>query len=269
MFMPQRITKKKLQIELDKLISAKKVVSYSGSEPIYALGGHGTYLQNTVKRRKITQKKLRSIHTYVKMLQKVPQVSLIGLSGSCTMGNATKSDDVDIFIIARPGRLWTARLIAVLLAYVYGVKRQRNVQKAPNKVCLNMFFDAMDMGVPVYKQNAYTGHEVLQMKPLSKWVDPDELSAEYRKREAQTYTAFIVANKWVYSLFPNAKNRGRGTAKKTDTKAPIGLATIFERMIKSLQLWKINKHKTTEIITDTQLWFFPKDFQKKVRNIIS
>jgi hypothetical protein len=38
-----------------------------------------------------------------------------------------------------------------------------------------------------------------------------------------------------------------------------------ELVLKTLQLSYINRHRTTEIITDTQLWFFPRDFEKKLR----
>jgi len=40
----------------------------------------------------------------------------------------------------------------------------------------------------------------------------------------------------------------------------------FELFIKKLQLYFINKHKTNEIVTDTQLWFHPVDFNKKIKN---
>ena len=41
-------------------------------------------------------------------------------------------------------------------------------------------------------------------------------------------------------------------------------ADDLESKLKKLQLQLINKHKTTELITDSQLWFHPDDFEKKL-----
>ena len=38
-----------------------------------------------------------------------------------------------------------------------------------------------------------------------------------------------------------------------------------ESVLKKLQLFSINKHKTSELITDSQLWFHPEDFEKKIK----
>ena len=38
-----------------------------------------------------------------------------------------------------------------------------------------------------------------------------------------------------------------------------------ESVLKKLQLFSINKHKTSELITDSQLWFHPEDFENKIK----
>jgi len=45
------------------------------------------------------------------------------------------------------------------------------------------------------------------------------------------------------------------------------LAEGIETLIKNLQLMLINRHKTSEIITDTQLWFFPDDYELKIHEL--
>ena len=39
----------------------------------------------------------------------------------------------------------------------------------------------------------------------------------------------------------------------------------IESIFKKVQLSLINRHRTTEIITSTQLWFHPDDFEKKIK----
>ena len=44
----------------------------------------------------------------------------------------------------------------------------------------------------------------------------------------------------------------------------IWICDSFEFVLKYFQVALIRKHRTTEVITDTQLWFHPEDFEKKI-----
>ncbi|EKE14160.1 MAG: hypothetical protein ACD_12C00652G0001 [uncultured bacterium] len=134
-----------------------------------------------------------------------------------------------------------------------------------NKVCLNLFFDERDLKVPRFKQTEFVGHEVLQMKPI---VVKDNI-----------YERFLEANQWVYKLFPNAILPVIPAPDRSRGQAPAGIQNyrldprlhgddifnFIESQLKKFQLRSINKHKTTEIITPSQLWFHPDDFEKKIK----
>lgn len=213
------------------------------------------------KRQAITLKKLKQwrFRVYLKLLSLLPQIKLIGLSGSLAMQNAKEDDDIDLFIITAKNRLWTARLAAVFLAIVLGLKRPRGVKKAPNRVCLNLFFDLADLAVPKPKRSEFVAHEVLQMKPL---VDKDN-----------TYIRFLQANRWVYRFFPNGERLSSKLKFKIQNLKFLLLIfnlinDSFELIFKKLQLYFIKKHRTTELITATQLWFHPEDFEKRLTSNI-
>jgi predicted nucleotidyltransferase len=237
-----------------------------------------------------SQKKLQNwrFRVYVKLLSFFPQIKLVGLSGSLAMMNAGKNDDIDLFIITAKKRLFTGRIIALFLAEVFGLRKKfgKN-KKSPKifrfypmkadladlseKVCLNLFFDESDLVVPEFKRNAYVAHEVLQMKPI---VNKD-----------CTYEKFLEANDWVFKIFPNSKSNIKYQTSKLHIKNQNHLnnfgflivilrfafcilnflAVKIEEALKSFQLYFINKHKTTEIITATQLWFHPEDFSEKLK----
>jgi hypothetical protein len=154
-------------------------------------------------------------------------------------------------------------LIAVFLAIVLGLKRPRGVKKAPNRVCLNLFFDLADLAIPKQKRSEFVAHEVLQMNPL---VDKDN-----------TYIRFLQANRWVYRFFPNG-SKINSKFKMQNSKFKFKIQNLkflliifnhiidsFELIFKKIQLYFIKKHRTTELITATQLWFHPEDFEKKVK----
>ena len=208
----------------------------------------------------ISQKKLQNILfcLYIKLLSFFPQIQLIGLSGSVAMMNVDKNDDIDLFIITAKNRLWSARLICLLFAQLLGLRRKRLTAQAKDKICLNLFFDGRNLAVPRYKQTEYVAHEVLQMKP--------KINKNY------TYEKFLNANSWVFNVFPNAKEelsiKNQVSRKKILNSKYLILNTLadkVEKLLKSLQLYFINRHRIKEIITDTQLWFHPEDFGEKIK----
>lgn len=253
----------------EKTLDFARVTNTVLSSIIYTLPGHSTFFSKRAFRAVETENQLKKVSQYISLLTRFPGIKLIGLSGSCAMGYASKKDDVDLFIIASRGYLWTTRFFALFLAQFMGVRRNRGVNQAPGKVCLNLLFNERDLLVPYYKQNKYVAHEVLQMKPL---VNKDH-----------AYEKFLKANEWVGAFFPNAlalssrsqwtKTIGSGDLKKKRLPRSPALAgalamtggSCIEYFLKTFQLIFINRHRTTEIITDTQLWFFPHDFEKKLR----
>jgi len=228
-----------------------------------------------------SQKKLENwrVRLYLKILSFFPQIKLVGLSGSLAMMNVDEDDDIDLFIITANNRLFTGRIIALFWAEVLGLRRkaqhrvfesasprQGGVPKpltqkqvfllTKDKVCLNLFFDENDLAVPKFKRSEYVAHEVLQMKPI---VNKDNI-----------YERFLKANSWVFKIFPNAqtvlKLKIENLKFNENFKLKIkNFGDWLENLLKKLQLYMINKHRTTEIITDTQLWFHPDDFEKKIK----
>lgn len=251
---------------------------------LYTLPPHRIFFKKRVDRAILSEKKANKVSHYLKILSSFPQIKLVGLSGAVAVEGTSKTDDVDLFIIAGQGRLWTARFLALFLAELLGIRRRRKAKKVKDRVCLNLFFAADDLSVPASKRNVYVGHEILQMKPL---VNKDGI-----------YDRFLAANSWVSHLFPNAKmpsskfkiqnsrlsspttQARRGQAKLQfkiqsylkNSKLLIVIlnlalltfnliADTIEQLLKAFQLLIIERHKTTEIVSDTQLWFHPVDFE--------
>ncbi len=258
-YLKKRTPKEEFRGTLASLIAsgALKKAEMTGLRGIktikYTLGEYGIFLRKNIRFSLYSQSKLKYIKNYISILKFFPQISFVGITGTLSMMHADKDDDVDLFIITAKKRLWTARFIANSLALLLGLKRKRLVEKAKDKICLNLFFDSKSLFVPKIKQNEYVAHEVLQVKPLI--------------NKENTYERFLTANSWVFKLFPNAKNVFRNHIKpstKPLKSHATSLGDLFEWILRSLQLAKINKNKTKEIVTKHQLWFFPDDFEKKL-----
>lgn len=263
-FLPIKTTKKALKQAYQTLLPYK--TSQNTKYKIQnTIPGEGIHEKNKSIKKTISEHKIASISLYIRVVSIIAPVQLIGLSGSIAMMDADPSDDIDVFIISKASRIWAARFMCLSIAWVLGLRRKRNQKKAANKVCLNLFFDERELSVPIHKRNEYTAHEVLQMKPLI--------------NKNQTHEKFLYDNKWVTDNFPNASHPSLQSASwrrsnlKVKTRLPrsfqsLAMTTgdIIEIFLKILQLFLINRHKTTEIITNTQLWFFPRDFEKKLKS---
>ena len=274
-YLSLKITKSLLQSKLTEMVNKKELIE--SNDPKILNTRYFILNTNTIPPERIdsmirhdravySKNKLKKIKKLISILSVFPQIQLVGLSGSITMNFAAKHDDVDLFVISSNGRIWTARLICIIISTFFGLRRSRGAQKVSDQVCLNMFFDHTGLAIHKSKQNLYTGHEVLQMKPIINKQD--------------TYNKFINANNWVFDYFPNASNTLRHSGKERSDATRISLLNKFflsivgimntggntiEYCAKKMQLTLINKHKTSEYITNTQLWFHPEDFEKKLR----
>jgi len=259
-YLQKKTSKIRLQQVLVSLIK-KKYLIYNESQAKYTVGEYSIKQKSKSKsqiskmliRQSISKNKIKKIQLYIKLLSFFPQIRLIGLSGSLAMLNAKKSDDIDLFIITDFQRLWTGRFACLLIAQLLGIRRSRLSNQAKDKVCLNLFFDNNNLVISKKKQTVYVAHEVLQMKPL---VNKELI-----------HERFLKANSWVYTVFPNyPKIKTKKYNAKRDKHSFLG--DYVELIVKKLQFFIIKKHKTKEIITKYQLWFFPEDFENKISDII-
>jgi len=198
---------------------------------------------NTLPQYGIQQEKQleKRIGWYLALLKACPCVRFVGITGSSAVEGYKKGKDIDIFIIARHRLLWTTRFFSVLCAKLLSIRGREGV-------CLNLFFDEDDILIPQKKQNSYIGHELLQMKPI---IDKGNFASK-----------LLFINKWIYSYFPNAPKQTRSNISSCTKPSVLqGIDSFF----KSIQISVIRRNKTGFLITDSQLWLFKSDFEKKLK----
>ena len=186
-FMDTEISSTLLMKLLTLLEKSQKIVKKEG---YYTVGEYDQYIDMTVQKQKISNKKKNKIKRYIERLSRLKSILLVGFSGSIAMNNANIPDDIDLFIISEHKKMWITRLLSISLAELFSTRRKYAQTEAKDALCLNLFFDKNDLTVPNSKQNAYVAHEVLQLKPII--------------NKKQTYEQFLDANKWVLKYFPNA-----------------------------------------------------------------
>jgi hypothetical protein len=142
---------------------------------------------------------------YGARIARLPFVRLVGVTGALAMNNAAVDDDIDLFTLVQPGRLWLCRLF-------------RGIELCPN------FLLSTDY-LRLSERNLFTAHEVSQMVPLTR---------------TPWYDAFLDANGWVRDYLPNAFSK-ESTAEATLDGRSAGRAitrVLSGRLFDPVERWE-------------------------------
>lgn len=243
----------------NKKISKEKVYDLIKKENInqkngfYYFKGRSKVVNLRQEREKESAKKIRNAFKITKVLKFVPLIKLLGISGSVSMKNADKNDDIDLFIISGVGSVWLTRLITVCILKLLGVYRERNQIDVSNKFCLNMIIDEKNLAFTNSRQDIYSAHEIAQILPL---LVRDNI-----------YQKFINANSWTKKYLANfepagIKNENIGFVSKLSLR--IVQMVKLEKVAKWAQTAYMGKVKRNETIGDGFLAFHPNDPRKKI-----
>jgi hypothetical protein len=156
---------------------------------------------------------------YAARIAQLPFVRLVGVTGALAMNNARPGDDIDLFILAEPGRLWLCRLL-VLVAVKLAARRG-------HRLCPNFLLSTDHLRLS--QRNLFAAHEVVQMVPL----EPD-----------RWYGAFIEANGWVRDFLPNALPGAAPTdrpRRRMSWPARVAGAILSTPLLDPIERWEMRR----------------------------
>ena len=238
---------------LKNLVKKKKIAKKQvQGKDYYFLPGRQRIIGLRRRREKEVQRKLKKIQRLVKILSFCPWVWLIGLSGSVAANNARPKDDIDLFIITAPRRLWLTRLWLILVLELLRVRRRPRDKRFANKICLNLFLSADYLDYFSYQPDLFLAYEILQLKPLFQ-----------RKK---IYQQFLEANQWLTRFLPQGcKTIGsRQSLLSQKNSGLTRLGNCFEQWAYRGQLWWMKRRRTREKALPFLAAFHPKNLRKKI-----
>lgn len=200
---------------------------------------------------KLDQKLIRKAEYWANLCGKLPGVRAIFLSGSISAGHATKNSDIDFFIIARHGQIWTARFF--VFVFLKLTRQMVSSQKHAGKICPNHFIT--DTKLEIQEKDAYSAELFSHNFPL---YDPDRI-----------YLNFVEKNThWVRNFrekFPDIPPPGFASIRQK----PSILWRILENILSAIQIIKIRKNPEFHqkgakiILKESELRFHPNPKNKK------
>lgn len=216
--------------------------------------------RNLIKsRQQISQNKTKLLESRLWLFRLIPTIDLVAITGSVAIDNAKVDDDIDLMIITKDNTLWLTRALIVIVLKIFGWRRGGGVIK--DRICDNLYLDQSALLIPKTKQNLYTAHEVLQIKPV---ID-----------RRQTYQHFVNSNSWTKNYLANAYQFCSSSfsspsplSSRAQSRDPFSfiLATI-NFFFFHLQYLFMKPKITNETITPHSAFFHPHDYSKELGSL--
>lgn len=197
-----------------------------------------------------SRKKLAKALWIAGILAYIPTIKLIGISGSLSMYNAKKEDDIDLFFITSKDTLWISRFFVLFALFILGQKRAVSSKFVKDKICPNMFIAEDALSIEKKRRNLYTAHEIIQLKVLH--------SKDYMKER------FLHKNKWVLRYMPNAFKPSKSThIVKRGSK----ILNYIDSLLFVAQKLYMRKRVTNETVEKKRAFFHPTKIDKTIERI--
>jgi hypothetical protein len=201
----------------------------------YFLPGKESLIASRKQKFPEADRKFKIAKKNAELLRRLPLIKAIFVCNSLAYSNTRAASDIDLFIITRKNRVWTARFYATLAMKL--LNRRPRGQNTADKICLSFFCDetALNLKSLTYENDIYLHYWINQLSPL--W-DPDNLLDDVRR-----------ANSWTKDFLPNffaTKNNARRAlnGKKFLQKITSAKASLIAE--KTYRAWQ-EKHLPKEL----------------------
>lgn len=163
-FKTQNFELVKIVEELEKSEVLNRLLDHR--DGFYFLKGREEIVEERKRRYVISDHKLKRAKKWLRLLQYAPFVREIAICNSLGYHNARESSDIDLFVVADPGRIWTARFFLTGFLKLF---RLRPVSgHSANGICPSFFVDAAALNMESFalQPDPYLLYWTTQILPL-------------------------------------------------------------------------------------------------------
>lgn len=234
----------------------------------YFQKGREEIVLKRLERKKIADQKWKKARRIFRLMQVIPFLRGIFISGSLALGNSRKDSDIDLIVVAKSGRIWTVRTLVTILASLLFAKRHGKVTR--DMICLNHYITDESLRIPF--ESLYNAQSYVHLVNL------------YRHpKDSDLFKKFQHENDWIGKYIGNYKYSELGSSRSIRRSAFLSsmsrlfgsvLSNVFGRLlerklsefqsrrIKNDPLYKKSGGRIT--IGDDQLEFHPDSHERSV-----
>jgi len=225
----------------------------------YFLKNRQNIVYTRYKRYYESKKKWIKVEEFVSLIQKIPFVVGVAVTGSLSVDNATKKDDIDFLVVSENNRTWIVRVVVVILSWLKHKKRVWGKVEEKDLWCLNLWLEEDSLLIPKNLKSIYTAFEVFQ----ARWI--------YEKSNIKR--RFLENNSWSKVVLPNfyefnVKNTNIFKEKKKNVcffSALISnILNCFNSFLYFIQYLYMKRRMTLEVVDKQRAFFHPRSTKKVI-----
>jgi len=151
--------------QIDIYLKNSALLSYS--EGLYCLKGHEENFFKNQERREIAKKLWKKVNRYRRIFNLIPFIRLIAVGNNLAYDNPTKKSDIDLLVVTKPGRMFTARIFLTTLVHLFGARRFGD--KIKGRFCLSFYIteDNLNMEKLAIEDDIYLAYWIKTLQPVS------------------------------------------------------------------------------------------------------
>jgi hypothetical protein len=184
----------------------------------YFVAGRQDIVRTRQSRELPSRRALRHAHFYGRILNVLPFIRMVAVTGSLAVLNCEETADLDFMLVTRAERVWTARAAAVVLG--------RLARLFGDTLCPNLIISERALEWPLH--DMYSAREFCQMVLVA---------------GQDVHTRLIAANAWVDSLLPNARRESKAApgSKLSSILQKILEFPLRGRLGDRLEAWEMHR----------------------------
>src|SRR5688572_1669311 len=118
--------------------------------------GRRDLIETRQRREAVSRDLLRDLAKPLALVTSMPFVRMVALSGSLAHLNAEGEADLDLFVITRPGRVWSIMLTTLAIARLFGWRK---------RLCLN--YIVSERALMVGPADLFCANQIVHLQPVS------------------------------------------------------------------------------------------------------
>jgi len=183
------------------------------SQGFYCLLGHEQNMKLRRERYELALNKFDKTISFVQKLVRLPFIKYVAVCNTLGLMNARDESDIDLFIIVKPGHIWTVRLLAAGYAQIRKLRPKGENRK--NKFCLSFYIteDALDLKPLLYQDDLYFIYWLATLIPI---FDPENLTDKLWQQ-----------NSWLKNFLPNVEPRETASQREI---SPLAISKALEKV---------------------------------------
>jgi len=210
---------------------------------------------------KIDEKNFEEIKKWAFLMNCVPFLRGSFVCNSYAMGTADEKSDIDLFVVTKRNKLYTARFFMNLLFRIFRIRTYGN--DVAGKFCLSFFADEDNLNFTsiAKKKDFYFAYWIYTLKPIinrnisGKPVSDQIINKNFWSRGLLGITNLDEVNKQLDLTFAKDRFFFSNILKKVFEILSIVLAgAFFESVLRRIQIGKIRKRlKKYKLVTENVL----------------